>query len=211
MRPGAKASARAVDGRLVQAKHACPAPARRCRRCPSVRERDAGRQPRRGRACRLSATSCRTSRARPAPSADRIANSRLALHAAREQQARDVGAADAQHEDDGAEHQQQRRLTSPIRCSRSGTSDRARRRVGARILLRQRRGDRVHFALRLFARDAGLQPRDDVPPRAPAHALLVAPGRSSASRSRARRAAAAIAERTPPGARRRSSTARRPG
>ena len=66
-------------------------------------------------------SSCRTSRAAPAPMAARTAISR-AGRGAGEQEVRDVGAGDEQHEADGANEDPQRRRTSPTTCSRSGTT-----------------------------------------------------------------------------------------
>ena len=102
----ANSSDPAVDRGLVQTQHAAGASAT-MPACPSARARRR-RRPRCAASMRLSATSCRTSRR--AAGAERRADRELplALHAAREQQARHVGAADDQHEDDRAEHHEER-------------------------------------------------------------------------------------------------------
>ena len=160
-----------VDGRLLKANHASgrkgdDAAKRR------VRERDAGGARDEGEQQALRdqlPDESRAARAERRPDRELAA----AFDATREQQARDVGASNPQHEDDGNEHQQQRPADASRQVLTERHEDRARRRVGAWIFLRQLRGDRVHFALRLFERDAGREPRDDVPPCAGANALLV--------------------------------------
>ena len=80
------------------------------------RRRDAAESPRRRRAStppmvdstRLSVSSWRMMRRRPAPSAERTASSRVRTRGARQQQVGDVGAADQQHEADDAEEQHRR-------------------------------------------------------------------------------------------------------
>ena len=56
----------------------------------------------------LSVSNWRTMRARPAPSAERIANSRLRTGGAHQQQIGDIGAGDQQHQPYRAQHHQQR-------------------------------------------------------------------------------------------------------
>ena len=71
---------------------------------------------------RLSTTSCRTRRPAPAPSADRIANSRLALMP-RATAGSHTFAQPITGRDDRPEHQNQRQPSRPpIRCSRSETT-----------------------------------------------------------------------------------------
>ncbi len=61
---------------------------------------------------RLSVSSWRMMRRRPAPSAERTASSRVRTRGARQQQVGDVGAADQQHESDDAEKQHRRQPRS---------------------------------------------------------------------------------------------------
>ena len=100
---------------------------------------------------------------RLAPSAS--ANRRLvrSRRRANEQQVRDVGAGDQQHEADGAHQHQQRRSRAADRALANRHEPQARvgigvgvGRVGARVGVR----DRVHFALRLLDAHAGREPRD---------------------------------------------------
>ncbi len=103
----------------------------------------------------------------PARRAERRAQRELALTggAARQQQVRDVGAGDEQHESDGAEQQPQRRLR---RVAEEVVLERldagAPARVGFRKRLREVGRDGQHVRVGLLKSDAGLQPAHDEQP-----------------------------------------------
>ena len=101
----------------------------------------------------------------PAAGAEREPHRRLVRSRGRanEQQVRDVGARDQQHEADGAHQHEQRRSRAADRPLANRREPQARvgigvgvGRVGARVGV----GDGVHFALRLFDADARRDPRD---------------------------------------------------
>ena len=88
----------------------------------------------------LSVSSWRAMRARPAPSAARIASSRAAADEARQREVRDVRAHEQQHEAGGAEQHQQRRAGPP----RQLVLHRQRGHGEARSRRIRRRGRRLH-------------------------------------------------------------------
>ena len=92
---------------------------------------------------RLSVSSWRTTRPRPAPSADADRQLARAHRGARQQQVGDVGAADEQHEADDAEEQHRResQIAADERVVQRLERDAAAR-VGLRELARQPGGDR---------------------------------------------------------------------
>ncbi len=77
----------------------------RSQRVSQLADEQSGRRRRRPRASMLSVSSCRTTRMRPAPSASRVAISLRRRRGARQQQPRDVGAGDQQHDADRGEWQ----------------------------------------------------------------------------------------------------------
>ena len=106
--------------------------------------------------------SCRTRRARPAPSATRIASSRSRDVARASSRLGEVHGGDDEHESHRAEeHEQGGSHLSDDRVAQR--SDRRRSEVSIILVLGgESARDRVHLRVRLPDGDAGLHPRDDV-------------------------------------------------
>ena len=103
---------------------------------------------------RLSVSSWRTRRPRPAPSATRTAISRCAVGAAHEQKVRDVRARDEQHDRDRAVEHKQQRPNRADELVAQGNDLRVSTGVGLRILTRQI----VHDARHVADADASVAP-----------------------------------------------------
>ena len=110
---------------------------------------------------RLSQSSCRTTRRRLAPSAVRIAISRLRDSSAGEKKVGHVSAGDQQNERDRAQHDQQRRTDvadDVVVQSHDSYAGKIKVRVG--ILFRKPAGDGGQFRFRLLHLHARFQPAD---------------------------------------------------
>ena len=145
--PTTNRSTRGVDRDLFGAGHLTGRAA--WRRPRGWRARAAGRRRRRPAASTSASTSsCWKTRARPAPSAERIASSLRRPSAAREQQVADVRARDQQDQRDRGEQHQQRRPDVADDQLLQRNHRRAPAGVLLRILALEPRRDRVHLRLR---------------------------------------------------------------
>ena len=113
----------------------------------------------------LSTSICLMMRPRPLPTAARTAISRPRSVALTQQQVRDVGARDQQHEPDGTNESEQGgpRVAHDLTVQ-PGHPDLQVLSLVERVDFAQARGDCVHLLLRLFHCDAVTQPRDDRQP-----------------------------------------------
>ena len=146
----------AVDARPGRSAESTPA-ARRRTASPSRSRAGCRARRRRRTSTRLSVSSCWMIRRRSAPSAARTRNLALPPLGARQHQVRQIGAADQQHEADGAQQHVERRPDVPhdllvIRNHRHRDV-----RIRVRVLLLEAPGDRVHVGHRAVEGHAGLQ------------------------------------------------------
>ena len=122
---------------------------------------------------RLSATSCRTSRKRPAPSAARMANSRLRSMPRARRRLPTFAHPIPSTSTTAPSISMSGRLDAAHQVLAQRDDDGAAGRIGSRILAREHGRDRVHLALRLLDGDARRQTRHNVPPAAGADTLLM--------------------------------------